>query len=1568
MFMLRLAIIIILFVSGLSGKIFSATVSSNALSGNWTSTGSWVGGSLPGTGDTVVIVNGAVITLNTNAIIYKIKINTGGTLNIGSYTLTLQGSTTDYGKMFIQGNLNLGTGTVNLTGNWECYGTFNCGTGTVNFNGNAGQGIVGGTNATFYNLISSNTNNTTGNGLSLHATNTIVKGNMIANGVFNRNSAGNYNVKVTFAGNTQLSGTSSFYLHNIVVDTLCTLRGGSKTIYIYGNWACKGSYVCETSIIWCSYDPAHAAYPNQNIYQANPDLNPLYKLYINKSTGSVTQITGYGNTLGNLYVNNDFTVNKGSYDCGGVRRLYVKGNVLVNGTNGGIFIPNLGRLLMNGTTPQTLNMGSSDLYKFTINNAAGVTMASDVKVTFELNLSGGIINTTSAYGLWISSTDTASVLSYSSTGYVMGRLRRSVISGAQNYMFPMGPLNMGSNLYRPVYYKQTSSGGASVISMYEDQISNAGTNKANWYFKIGSDAGNPIGQVKPYYTFNTDFPSGTTECALTSMRGDISPSADWNTMLTTVVAAGSGSITSQLPAVLSPYYFIIGEVLPVINGITICSGNTASLSVSSPTGSASFNWYDAASGGNTLQTGSVTYTTPVLNSTITYYVAHQHELTGCMSHRQPVIVTVKTTPIATFTAPSPLCNNSNSTVTFTGTAGVGASYTWDFGGGNVVSGSGQGPYLISWPSSLNYSVTLQITDNSCTSSLVSHTVAVPQPISLTPAHTDAACGNSNGSASVTASGGTNTYSYSWSNGGILSSIASVPSGTYSVTVTDGNGCQQNTTVAVSNVGGPITSIMLNSDVSCHGGSNGSATVTASGIGTLTYLWANGSTTSTANNLIAGNNNVTITDGNGCTASQSVLVSEPATLVANPVSTNASCFNGSDGTASVSVTGGTPNYTYQWAVGGTSSSVTGLTQGINTVTVTDLHNCTTTASVTITQPTQLIVSIIGTDVLCFGNSNGAADFSVSGGTVGSGYQYIWSSGATTQDINAIQAGSYQVTVTDANNCMTNTGVTINQPNALVAVITPNDVLCYGASTGSANLAVSGGTTTYTFAWSNAATSQNINNIPAGIYSVIVTDAHGCTANATDTIEQPDLLQLNFATNSVLCFGSATGAVNLNVLGGSSPYNYLWSNSQTTQNISGLSAGDYSVTITDAHGCVKSDTATVLQTGDITINTIVTDVTCYGGSNGNVSVIATGGTSPYNYSWSNSSTGPSTTCPSGSYSVTVSDVNGCSNISTVTVNQPAEMIISVSSIDASCFNSNDGIAIVVTIGGTPAYDYQWSNTNTDSLITGGSGLYSVTVTDNHNCSKSTSVTIGQPSVVITQMQADSTNCFNSNDGKAHVLSSGGTAPYTFLWNTTPVQNDSVAAGLAAGIYLVTVTDYHACLKTDTVLVPEPPQMLASFTTTKTSCYGNSDGSITVAISGGHAPYSYLWDSSPVQATATAQSLPKGSYSVTITDNRSCTLTQPVELGFSDASCLEIPSAFSPNSDGNNDTWEIKYINLYPEVTVEIYNRWGSIIFKSTGYHEFWDGKYNGNEASSGTYIYIINLNNGTDPLNGTVTIIR
>jgi gliding motility-associated-like protein len=385
--------------------------------------------------------------------------------------------------------------------------------------------------------------------------------------------------------------------------------------------------------------------------------------------------------------------------------------------------------------------------------------------------------------------------------------------------------------------------------------------------------------------------------------------------------------------------------------------------------------------------------------------------------------------------------------------------------------------------------------------------------------------------------------------------------------------------------------------------------------------------------------------------KTVTITQPAVLTSTVAGTNVLC-NGGNGSATLTASGGTTVYSYLWSNGAVTNTISAIA-GVYTGTVTDANGCSTSQSISIIEPAVLTSTVAGTNVLCNGG-NGSATLTASGGTTA--YSYLWSNGAVTNTISAI-AGVYTGTVTDANLCTSVKTVTITQPTALSSISTLSSPLCHGVSTGSINVTISGGVVPYSYSWSNGASTQDLNSIAAGSYTLHYNDQNGCKDSMSVTLNQPDTIILVKRIDNLKCNGDTIGNVFLTPSGGTSPYTYLWSDGSTGKDLSNINSGVYSVILTDANGCVYMDTSKITQPDSLELNFYSPvlfngyNVSTYNGNDGSINLTVTGGLSPYTFLWSNgSATQNLYNLPAGNYFVTVMDTNGCRISGSILLKEP------------------------------------------------------------------------------------------------------------------------------------------------------------------------------------------------------------------------------------------------------------------------------------------------------------------------------
>ncbi|MBN4072214.1 gliding motility-associated C-terminal domain-containing protein [Flavobacteriales bacterium AH-315-E23] len=832
------------------------------------------------------------------------------------------------------------------------------------------------------------------------------------------------------------------------------------------------------------------------------------------------------------------------------------------------------------------------------------------------------------------------------------------------------------------------------------------------------------------------------------------------------------------------------------------------------------------------------------------------------------------------------------------------------GDATVTPSGGTPPYTYSWstgPSQTDSTVgslcadsiyQVIVTDfNGCQDSI---TVVLSQPAVLVATIIDSSnitcTGLCDGDATVGVAGGTTPYTYAWNNAPFFDTDTladTLCAGTpYKVIVTDSNNCQDSTVVTLSEPAVLTANITDSTNISCNGLCDGDATVTAGGgSGTYTFSWSNSDNTAQADTLCASTlYNITVTDSLGCQAFDSVTLSEPAVLTAAVTdSTNISCTAICDGTATVTAGGGTTPYTYAWDNTGPDSTAIADSLCANTVyhvTLIDSQGCQAIDSVTLSEPTVLTVAVTdSTNILCNSVCEGTATATAGGGTTP--YTYAWDNIGpdSTAIADSLCANTvYHVTVIDSQGCLVMDSVTLSEPTALTGAVTDSsNALCNSACDGTATVTAGGGTTPYTYAWDNTGPDSTTiaDSLCAGIvYHVTVIDSQGCQVMDSVTLSEPTVLTAAVTdSTNISCNGVCDGTATVTAGGGSGTYTYSWDNvgPDSTTVADSLCAGIvYQITVLDSLGCLATDSVTLAEPAILTV--VISDstnISCKGACNGTATGAASGGTAPYTYSWSNgdADTLADSLCANVIHTVTVTDSMSCMDSVQVTLSEPDSLFISIfDSVNISCFGVCDGIGRTTTTGGTPSYTYTWSlsaDTLDSAVALCADTMNIVTVTDSNGCTAQDSVMLSQPPQIFASI-TDSTDasCFSFCDGQAIIDGSGGTPPLSFIWQSLETNDTAIALCADSNLYGV-VIDSIGCTDTAFFSISQPTEVVTTFTDSAAAlCNGTCEGTATVSISGGFAPYSIQWNNTPDNDTGTfADSLCAGFVMVTVTDSIGC-----------------------------------------------------------------------------------------------------
>lgn len=737
------------------------------------------------------------------------------------------------------------------------------------------------------------------------------------------------------------------------------------------------------------------------------------------------------------------------------------------------------------------------------------------------------------------------------------------------------------------------------------------------------------------------------------------------------------------------------------------------------------------------------------------------------------------------------------------------------------------------------------------------------------------CSGSNGNLTINFSGGTAPYTFTLSHNGtpLFTDSANesveysgLASGTYVVNVTDFTGCTTSQGTSISTT--PISQVsILGPAAVCQG-----APTTIAATGTPgSYFWNTGETSSA---LIVTPQSptiymVTLTDANGCTASAVKSLG----IIASPVVTVFGDTTLCQHQASSIGVFSPGQVDYLWSNGDTASvmSFQNDLAGIftYTVTVSNASGCTASGSVTINVLSQPTANISGNTNICM---EGGTTLTASGGSA-----YLWNTGATTADIfvNPQNNTTYRVTVTNAGGCSASALVVVSP-----AVRTSTQVInadCTEGSSGSINLTVQGNGAPYEYFWSNSAVTEDLNNVPGGIYTVTVTDMNGCTNTAQAAVGVQ--MSLSVQVTHVTCQNPNAGSIDLSVTGGVSPYQYFWSTGQTAQDHSNLTPGTYTVTVQDNNNCTKTISTTIIVASNLVITAAPVLLNCSGTAD--VDITVTGGTAPYAYNW----TGPNgftvntedltAITLNGNYTLTVTDAGGCSKVFSITVILDQVLNATAQVTDASC-NGADGSINVTVTGGSGIFGFLWTNSAVSQNLNGlSAGIYTVTVTDFTNgCTATVASTVQTVSDIIISGVPTMILCNGGTNGAIDITTTGSAPPFTFLWSNNATTED--ISGLTAGVYTVTVSDVAGCVRIQAFTITEPGALLPVFTFTNPGCAGANTGVGAIAVFGGTPPYTFDWAHIPGSSDPEfIGNAAAGVYPITVTDSQGCTIDTSMTL---------------------------------------------------------------------------------------------
>ena len=764
------------------------------------------------------------------------------------------------------------------------------------------------------------------------------------------------------------------------------------------------------------------------------------------------------------------------------------------------------------------------------------------------------------------------------------------------------------------------------------------------------------------------------------------------------------------------------------------------------------------------------------------------------------------------------------------------------------------------------------------------------------------CGN-NGSAVASVSGGTEPYTYTWSNGSTSAMLSGVSSGNYVLTVVDAADCEQTASIFI-----PTETLVLDisvTDESMPGANDGVISVNnvVGGMSPYFYQWSNDENTATVTNLSAGDYSVTITSENGCSVSETIMVNTTMAcpgFVVDYIAQPASCAGSCDGAIELFLPN--PDYMVSWSANVPAGEPANLCSDIYLATITDPNGCIEILEIFVEEPTALEVGIDYTvEPLCAGDESGSIAVFAEGGT--GEHTFFWSNGNTGSGavLTSLPAGGYSVTIYDENECSAEVSVNLEEPSPIEIIsIIVTDETTVGANDGTASVEVTGGAGAYVYAWDNGATTSSIGNLAAGAYSVTVYDANQCSRTESVIINVGDVdctaFNIELFTTHIACFGEQTGVVETEVFNGVAPYDYAWSNGENTSAVDGLGAGIYVVTVTDAQGCEIIDEIFVEEPSGIMIDLNTTDVSVFGGNDGAASAVVSGGAAPYMFNWSNGATGAEiANLAPGTYELEVTDMNGCTQVVVAEILDGNADCVSfaVSSTvqDNDCFGGMDGSISLTVSGAFGNVIYNWSNGETGASIDNlATGVYSVTIIDDIDCTLISEFIITDGPMFVVQINSSNGSCSELGFASATVI--GGEDPVVFQWNTG--ADGVVINNLENGLYTVMATDANGCTAINEVEIENTPPFETFVDTENVSCAGADDGAVFIGIAGGVEPIVFDWSNGLTGAEQ--ENLPAGNYSIVIMDATGC--SEMLQISITEPSPLTLEFSVTPSDGGNAD----------------------------------------------------------------------
>ena len=727
-------------------------------------------------------------------------------------------------------------------------------------------------------------------------------------------------------------------------------------------------------------------------------------------------------------------------------------------------------------------------------------------------------------------------------------------------------------------------------------------------------------------------------------------------------------------------------------------------------------------------------------------------------------------------------------------------------------------------------------------------------------------------------------------------IKNIWNGNHYIIAEDSFGCRDSLPFTMTENPSIIITLDTLKNLDCYSDSSGRIRVTVTGGATpYMYIWNTYVTTNIIANMPAGIYSLAVIDSNLCSAVDTFTLTQPSPLIVDSILADSTlCYGTNTGAARVFPSGSVPfssGYHYNWSNGILTYNTTSLNSGNYYVTITDSNACSVIDTIFVPQPNLLAITIPGVlPITCNNGSDGSLILGGTGGTLSYSYSRDGITYSASNLITGLNAGSYTIRIRDAHGCLDDSTYTFSNPLRILPVIaglTPE--ACAGANNGTVTISPTNGTPGYRYSLDNILfqVSNTFTGLSQGNYTAYVKDTNNCIDSINFTINRVAPLVLSLDSINVTCNNGQDGSILASIIGGTPNYQYAINSGAyiSSNTFSALTQGVYLITVRDTNNCTISDSIRVNQPLRIQPTITTTNITCFGYNNGTVTITPTNGFASFQYRVDGGAYGASSTIGTltpGIHRAYVRDRFSCVDSIDFTITQPAALVINlITTRNVSCFGGNNGLLRISVSNGTRPYTYNWSNGSTaDSAVNLIAGNYYVIVTDSNGCTLSDTFTITQPALLTGTISKVNILCHGANTGTATITASGGTTPYSYLWNDVSAQTTATAINLVAGTYRVTITDRLGCIYIDSITITEPDSLVLSQTHINISCFSGNNGQINGTATGGVLPYQYniggAW-----QASGIFTNLIAGTYTLTVRDFNGCTtntvitLTQPLRI---------------------------------------------------------------------------------------------